>query len=130
VTVALASNGLRALLFFWDERPHTEHSDLADLYNAKYYESAFYDYTDSRLDTLITLAKPAKGKRILDLGCGPGEVAVRCAKLGAEVFGVDIARDALRLSGRRCTREGVRIWLFEFEDRKSTRLNSSHEVGC
>lgn len=116
-------------VFFRDEVNHTEkHSDLADLYNAEYYESAFYDYTDSRLETLITLAKPSKGRRILDLGCGPGEVAVRCAKLGAEVFGVDIARDALMLSGRRCTKEGVRVWLFEFDGERVPFRDSTFDT--
>ena len=121
--------GSDGFAFFWDEGPHIEkHSDLADLYNSKYYESAFYDYTDSRLDTLITLAEPAKGKRILDLGCGPGEVAVRCAKLGAEVFGVDIARDALRLSGRRCAKEGVNVWLFEFDGERVPFRDSTFDT--
>jgi SAM-dependent methyltransferase len=51
------------------------------------------------------------------LGCGRGEIAFRCAKLGAETVGIDISRDALRLSAQRCDREDVEVNLFEFDGR-------------
>jgi len=34
-----------------------------------------------------------KGLKVLDLGCGDGTTAIPQAKLGAEVLGVDIARN-------------------------------------
>ena len=35
----------------------------------------------------------AKGMRVLDLGCGDGTTAIPEARLGADVLGVDIARN-------------------------------------
>lgn len=92
-----------------------ERSGYAKYYTREYYESSEYDYTCYRMGRIIGFARPAKGRRILDLGCGPGEIAARCAKMGAEVFGVDVSRDALRLGAERCAREGVQVHFFEFD---------------
>lgn len=90
----------------------------AKFYTKEYYQSALYDYTSFRLNMIVNLARPKKGSMILDLGCGPGEIAIRCAMLGADVFGIDVSRDALRLSAERSQKENVDIHLFEFDGRK------------
>jgi 2-polyprenyl-3-methyl-5-hydroxy-6-metoxy-1,4-benzoquinol methylase len=95
-----------------------EKGKYADLYTEEYYECPFYDYTSYRLEKIVALARPGPGKRILDLGCGPGEIAVRCARQGAEVFGVDVSRDALRLSAERAAKNNVRLSLFEFDGKR------------
>jgi len=92
-----------------------EKSMYADLYTEEYYKCPFYDYTSYRLEKIVALARPGPSRRILDLGCGPGEIAVRCAQQGAEVFGVDVSRDALRLSAERAAKNNVRLGLFEFD---------------
>ncbi len=38
---------------------------------------------------LIELLKPQRGERILDLGCGPGQLTAHIAELGAEIVGLD-----------------------------------------
>ena len=43
----------------------------------------------------------APGKRVLDIGCGNGDVLSRFAAAGAEVEGVDITDRAIELSKRR-----------------------------
>ncbi|MEJ2383731.1 MAG: class I SAM-dependent methyltransferase [Xanthomonadales bacterium] len=50
------------------------------------------------LDDQLTLA----GKRVVDLGCGPGLYARRMARAGAEVSGVDFSRVALDYARTRC----------------------------
>lgn len=40
-------------------------------------------------EDLIALLDPKPGERILDLGCGPGQLTAKIAKSGAEVIGVD-----------------------------------------
>lgn len=87
----------------------------AEFYTEQYYNSDLYDYTGYRLNRILSLARAGEGRRILDLGCGPGEIAVRCAKRGAEVYGIDVSKDALRLSAERSAREGVVVNLFEFD---------------
>jgi ubiquinone/menaquinone biosynthesis C-methylase UbiE len=41
---------------------------------------------------------PRPGLRVLDAGCGRGEVLLACAKAGAEVAGVDYSQDAVDLT--------------------------------
>jgi cyclopropane fatty-acyl-phospholipid synthase-like methyltransferase len=94
-------------------------NNYTKFYTKEYYQSSLYDYTSFRLNRIMNLAKPKIGSRILDLGCGPGEIAIRCAKLGAEVFGIDVSRDALGLSASRSFDENVHVNLFEFDGRKT-----------
>jgi len=48
-----------------------------------------------------------KGLRVLDLGCGDGTTAVPAAQLGAEVLGVDIARNLVAAGNRRAEALGL-----------------------
>jgi ubiquinone/menaquinone biosynthesis C-methylase UbiE len=49
----------------------------------------------------------APGLRVLDLGCGDGTTALPQAKLGAEVLGVDIARNLVEAGNRRAREHGL-----------------------
>jgi SAM-dependent methyltransferase len=49
----------------------------------------------------------ARGKRVLDVGCGNGYVLSRYARHGAEAHGVDITETAIALSRRRFALDGV-----------------------
>ncbi|MCJ7445290.1 MAG: class I SAM-dependent methyltransferase [Methanotrichaceae archaeon] len=108
---------------FLIENKDVDKSKFANLYNENYYKCPQYDYTSYRLEKIVALARPNKDKRILDLGCGPGEIAVRCARQGAEVFGIDLSRDALRLSSERSAKDNVVIHLFEFDGEKIPFMN-------
>jgi len=48
-----------------------------------------------------------KGLKLLDLGCGDGTTAVPAAKLGADVLGVDIARNLVEAGNRRAAEQGL-----------------------
>ena len=48
-----------------------------------------------------------KGMRVLDLGCGDGTTALPSAVLGAEVLGVDIARNLVEAGTRRARDAGL-----------------------
>jgi ubiquinone/menaquinone biosynthesis C-methylase UbiE len=45
--------------------------------------------------------------RVLDLGCGDGTTAVPLARLGADVSGIDIARNLVDAGNRRAAEEGL-----------------------
>lgn len=92
--------------------------NYAKFYTKEYFQSSLYDYTSFRLNRIVDLARPKVGGKILDLGCGPGEIAIRCASQGANVFGIDVSKDALRLCAERSLNEDVDIHLFEFDGRK------------
>jgi ubiquinone/menaquinone biosynthesis C-methylase UbiE len=46
----------------------------------------------------VRLLAPRPGMRILDAGCGRGEVALACARAGAEVCGIDYSADAVEIT--------------------------------
>lgn len=49
----------------------------------------------------------ARGKRVLDVGCGNGYVLAQYARHGAEVHGIDLTETAVHLSGRRFQLAGL-----------------------
>src|SRR6266571_6106967 len=47
------------------------------------------------------------GLKVLDLGCGDGTTALPAAKLGANVLGIDIARNLVEAGNRRAAEQGL-----------------------
>ncbi|MRX70433.1 Methyltransferase domain-containing protein [Flavobacterium resistens] len=58
---------------------------------------------------------------VLDLGCGDGTTAIPSAKLGANVLGVDIARNLVEAGNLRAKKEG--LVNIEFKEGDATDLN-------
>ena len=58
-------------------------------------------------DELATRLAPRPGERWLDVGTGTGELALRAARAGAEVTGVDIAERLLAQARAKAAREGL-----------------------
>jgi ubiquinone/menaquinone biosynthesis C-methylase UbiE len=58
-------------------------------------------------DALVRSIGVAPGMKVLDLGCGDGTTALPSAKLGADVLGVDIARNLVEAGNRRAAAEGL-----------------------
>lgn len=56
------------------------------------------------------------GLKVLDLGCGDGTTALPAARLGADVLGVDIARNLVEAGNRRAQREGLANCRFQEGD--------------
>jgi ubiquinone/menaquinone biosynthesis C-methylase UbiE len=56
---------------------------------------------------LINRIGVSKGMKVLDLGCGDGTTAIPAAKTGANVLGVDIARNLVEAGNKRATEEGL-----------------------
>ncbi len=53
---------------------------------------------DPRLIAAYLLAAPSEGKRVLDLGCGRGELSFALAQSGADVIGIDYSRAAIDIA--------------------------------
>ncbi|NUR77239.1 MAG: methyltransferase domain-containing protein [Thermoleophilia bacterium] len=60
-------------------------------------------------DQLVNLLRISRGDRVLDLATGTGEVAVRAARQGGVVTGLDIAEPMLAKARERASEEGVDI---------------------
>jgi len=60
--------------------------------DSQYY---FAQY-DAVLDTVVEMAHPASGKRVLDIGTGTGNLALRCLSHNVQVIGLDPSELMLR----------------------------------
>ena len=60
-------------------------------------------------DRVVALLDLAPGSRVLDVACGTGGVALRAARAGAEVVGIDISADQLAKARRAAADEGLEI---------------------
>ncbi len=56
------------------------------------------EYLSLRLTEALAVAGIAEGMRVLDVGCGRGEILRNTAELGARVVGIDYAAAAVQLS--------------------------------
>ena len=57
-------------------------------WNAYLYDSK-HNFVSSYGHQVITLLAPKQGEKILDLGCGTGDLANELYKMGVQVVGVD-----------------------------------------
>ena len=57
-----------------------------------------------------------KGLKVLDLGCGDGTTALPAARLGADVLGVDIARNLVEAGNKRTKEQGLTNCRFQEGD--------------
>ena len=67
-------------------------------------------------EALIASLGVTAGMKVLDLGCGDGTTALPAARLGADVLGVDIARNLVEAGNRRAQEEGLTNCQFQEGD--------------
>jgi SAM-dependent methyltransferase len=67
-------------------------------------------------EALVAELGITRGFRVLDLGCGDGTTALPAARLGAEVLGVDIARNMVEAGNRRAREHGLENCRFQEGD--------------
>lgn len=67
-------------------------------------------------EALVQRLGITKGLKVLDLGCGDGTTALPEAKLGADVLGVDIARNLVDAGNRRAEEHGLTNLKFQEGD--------------
>lgn len=88
--------------------PHVNEDKVAvpaPLYNREYFLTECDGYKEflkgsmpARLQIALRLAKELRGKRVLDIGCGRGEVVWYCAQAEARACGIDYSPEALSLA--------------------------------
>src|SRR6266540_1036146 len=67
-------------------------------------------------EALVQRLGITKGLKVLDLGCGDGTTALPAAKLGADVLGVDIARNLVEAGNKRAAEQGLTNLKFQEGD--------------
>jgi cyclopropane fatty-acyl-phospholipid synthase-like methyltransferase len=83
--------------------PSTKYDEAYFLTACEGYEEYLVSqggHLSRRLAQAFKVADVRPGMRILDVGCGRGEVLLRCAHVGAKVYGVDYSWTAVQLSRR------------------------------
>ena len=111
--------------------PEPELMDDAD--QARAYAAADFTAGDQQTIALIRAlvsetATGASPARVIDLGCGPGNITLRLGEVfpEAEVIGVDGADAMLKLARARASAQDCRVQFLEFP---LQRLNDSSLVG-
>jgi SAM-dependent methyltransferase len=79
-------------------------------------------------DALVDALDPRPGERWLDVATGTGPVAVRAARAGADVTGLDVAPAMLAAAGRRAAAERLRIRFDLGEAERLPYADSSFDV--
>jgi SAM-dependent methyltransferase len=67
-------------------------------------------------ESLVNNLAITRGTKVLDLGCGDGTTALPAARLGADVLGVDIARNLVDAGNKRAQGEGLTNCRFQEGD--------------
>ena len=80
----------------------------ADTWSGASYERIAETFTAIH-DRVIGALAIGPGARVLDVACGTGGVALRAARAGAEVTGIDISADQLAKARRAAEAEGLAI---------------------
>jgi SAM-dependent methyltransferase len=81
-----------------------------ELYTEDYFLRAcegYEEFTESqgdrlsrRLSAAFAIAAVQPGMKVLDVGCGRGEILRHCARLGADAYGIDYAPVAIEMSAK------------------------------
>ncbi|MHB8753227.1 MAG: class I SAM-dependent methyltransferase, partial [Aggregatilineales bacterium] len=111
-------------------RPQSQTPVAPDLYTKEYFLTACEGYDEfiasegdrlsRRLNAGFALASVQPGMRVLDVGCGRGEILRHCARLGADAYGIDYAPVAVRLS-----RDVITGVVADTDDGKAVRSGST-----
>src|SRR5581483_10394818 len=72
-------------------------------------------------EELVASLGITSGLRVLDVGCGDGTTALPAARLGADVLGVDIARNLVAAGNRRAREQGLGNCTFQQGDASDLR---------
>ena len=79
---------------------YTKDYYLSDCSDFESYQKSQGKKLGHRLKEIISRIPFQKNERVLDIGCGRGEVLLDCLKKGVEVIGIDYAETAVKLSSR------------------------------
>ena len=67
-------------------------------------------------EALVARLGITKGLKVFDLGCGDGTTALPAARLGADVLGVDIAKNLVEAGNKRAKEQGLTNCKFQEGD--------------
>jgi ubiquinone/menaquinone biosynthesis C-methylase UbiE len=97
---------------------------------AYFYDQLMRDVPYEKWVDLINLKKEkwnVKGKKLLDLACGTGELSVRFAEAGYEVTGIDLSSDMLSIAQTKAEEKGCHIHFYQ-QNMAELELTGQYDV--
>jgi SAM-dependent methyltransferase len=91
---------------------------IGDALGRAYLRYDFTKGTDQEIAFLADLLGPGAGRRLLDVGCGPGRHSVPLAAAGWAVTGVDVSQSFLDIAAADARARGVGLSLFQVDARQ------------
>lgn len=90
-------------------RPETGWDPVPAAYAESYAEASWRQPDEAVIHRLANWLGGLEGKRVLDLGGGPGQCSVMFARRGASVTWHDVSRNYLRIASERAQAAGVDV---------------------
>lgn len=84
---------------------YTKEYYLSDCTGFKEFKESYGDKLEPRLSEVSKYFKIYPGTRVLDIGCGRGELVFSAAKQGAQCVGIDYSVEAIRLAQLACSKK-------------------------
>lgn len=94
---------------FVDPSVYTEDYYLSDCTGFEEYKQSYGDKFEPRFKEIIKYFKINQGMKLLDIGCGRGELVFFAAKHGAEATGIDYSKEAIRLANILKNKKSIEI---------------------
>jgi SAM-dependent methyltransferase len=91
---------------------------IGDTLGRAYLRYNFTKGSGQEVGFLLEVIGPGDGRRLLDVGCGPGRLAVPLAAAGWSVTGIDISQGFLDIAAEEARKAGVPMSLFQADARQ------------
>jgi len=86
------------------------------------------DYYLIQHPALLELIGEVSGLRVLDLGCGPGSLAIALSELGAEVTAIDSSPTMLNIARKDAERNGQRVRFIQGEVKEWEEPEANYDL--
>ena len=93
----------------WIERSRAAWDARAERWDARAEVNALAADRDTELNRIWDALRLTPGARLLDAGCGSGQLAIALAERGARVTGIDLSPEMIRRARDRASERGVEI---------------------
>jgi SAM-dependent methyltransferase len=93
-------------------------NDVAAYLGTAYLRNAFTKGTEQEVDFLVDVLELEPGRRVLDVGCGPGRHSLALARRSFDVVGVDLSPDFVELAREAAAAEALRAQFEQLDVRQ------------